>query len=243
MLVFLVATGEARAQSAGEPSRWSGTAQLNGSLLFGDTEQRAFGTRTSLSRADSVFEFSGSLQTLYGEASLIDEPRRVVKRLWLGAITADWHPEARWSPFLLATFESSLEKRLARRYNTGVGVKYTVLRNEIRDVSLSVALLDERVTPDSPGATSSRLTRWSTRLRIRQRFSERTRFSHTSFWRPSATAIDRFVVQSSTELALGLSRRTALTVSLLDNYDSEAVSRGARRYNDGQFLVGLAANW
>ncbi len=231
------------AQSAAEASRWSGTAQLNGSLLFGETEQRAFGTRTSLVRADSLLEFSASLQTLYGEASLVDEPRRVVKRLWLGSITADWRPEARWSPFLLATLESSLEKRLARRYNTGVGVKYTALRTEDHEVSVSVALLDERVTPDAADAVTSRLTRWSSRLRIRRNFSDRTRLSHITFWRPSAAAIDQFVVQSSTELAVGLSRRTALTVSFLDNYDSEAVSRGARRYNDGQFLVGLAANW
>ena len=228
--------------SAGE-QRWSGSAQLNGSLLFGETEQRAVGTRTALSRADSVLEFSGSLQTLYGEASLIDEPRRVVKRLWLGSLTADWRPEARWSPFLLATLESSLEKRLARRYNTGIGVKYTLVRSDESEVSLSLALLDERVMPDSAGAESSRLTRWSSRLRIRRSFSERTRFSHITFWRPSATAIDRFVVQSSTELAVSLSRRTALTVSFLDNYDSEAISRGARRYNDGQLLLGLVANW
>ncbi len=242
-LALVTAAAQLSAQSSAEQKRWSGTAQLNGSLLFGETEQRAFGTRTSLSRADSVLEFSGSLQTLYGEASLIDAPRRVVKRLWLGSLTADWHPEARWSPFLLATIESSLEKRLARRYNTGVGVKYTAFRTDDTDVSLSVALLDERVTPDSAGAVSSRLTRWSSRVRVRRSFSERTRFSHITFWRPSATAIDRFVVQSSTELAVGLSRRTALTVSFLDNYDSEAVSRGARRYNDGQFLLGLAANW
>ena len=211
--------------------------QGNGSFLFGETEQRVFGARGSLSRADSVLEFSGSLQTLYGEASLDAGDRAVIKRLWLGAVTADWHPEARWSPFLLATVETNLEKRIASRYNAGLGVKYTALRDEHRELSLSVALLDERVRRlgDDDG---SRLTRWSTRLRGRYAFNDRATLSHITFWRPSASAIDRYLVQSTTELSVALGERTALTLSFLDNYDSEAVGRGARTYNDGQLLLG-----
>ncbi len=225
------------------PSRWSGSAQGNGSLFFGETEQRAFGARASLQRADSTLEFSGNVQALYGEASLADSGRAVVKRLWLGAITADWRPHAIWSPFVLLTAETSLEKRIASRYNAGVGVKYTALRTAQADVSLSVALLDERVRRIGIDVPSTRLTRWSTRARGSYAFNDRTRLSHTTFWRPSASALDRFIVQSSTELALGLTRRTALSVTFLDNYDSEAVSRGARSYNDGQLLLGLIATW
>ncbi len=223
--------------------RWSGSVQANGNLLFGDTEQRTFGGRTTLARADSVLEFSGALQALYGEASLGGGERTVIKRLWLGAVNADWHPQARWSPFLLATVETNFEKRIASRYNAGLGVKYTAYRAEQTELSLSVALLDERIRSLGVSAASSRLTRWSTRLRVRQPLGERARLSHVTFWRPSATAIDRFLVQSTTELSVGLSTRTALTVSLLDIYDSEAVGRGARSYNDGQLLLGVTASW
>jgi hypothetical protein len=232
-----------RAQSRTEGSRWSGSAQANGSLLFGETEQRSFGARTTLARADSILEFNGSLQVLYGEASLADGGRAVVKRLWLGAVTADWRPHAIWSPFLLATAETSLEKRIASRYNVGVGVKYTALRTEQAELSLSAALLDERVLRIGSEAVSTRLTRWSTRARARYAFDDRTRLTHVTFWRPSATAFNRFIVQSSTELSLGLTRRTAVSLTFLDNYDSEAVGRGARTYNDGQLLLGLIATW
>lgn len=228
---------------ASPPSRWSGSAQGSGNLLFGDTEQRTLGARGTLSRADSVLELNTSLQMLYGEASLADGARQVIKRIWLGSVTADWRPRSQWSPFVLATLETNLKKRVASRYNAGVGVKYTARRTERTDVSISVALLDERITPDGIGAESSRLTRWSTRFRVRHALTERARVSHIVFWRPSATAIDRFVVQSNSELAVELTRRTALTLSLLDNYDSEAVSRGARRYNDGQLLLGVTASW
>ena len=240
--LLLVSPGR-RAEAQAPDRRWAGTVEANGNLLFGDTQQRLFGGRTSLARADSVLEFSGSLQGLYGEASVADGDREVIKRLWLGSVNADWHPRARWSPFLLATLETNLEKRVASRYNAGLGVKYTAYREEQAELSVSVALLDERVRALGAGAPVTRLTRWSTRLRVRHPLGERTRLSHVTFWRPSASAIDRFLVQSTTELSLGLSARTAVTVSLLNIYDSEAVGRGARTYNDGQLLLGLTAGW
>lgn len=222
---------------------WPATAQLNGSLLYGESEQRTFGGRITVARTDSLLELSASLQGLYGEASGRDRAREVAKRLWLGSLAADWRPAARWSPFLLATLETNLEKRLAARYNVGLGIKYTAWRTATDEGSLSVALLDERIDPLADDRPTTRLTRWSTRLRVRHAFGGRTRVSHVTFWRPSLRSIDRFVVQSTTELALGLTARSALTVSLLDLYDSEAVTRGARGYNDGQLLLGAQVAW
>ncbi len=245
MVALLLTASAGRPLPAQEAARspWSGSLQANGSVLFGESEQRILGGRVALSRADSLLELSGSLQTLYGEASTPGGDRAVTRRLWLGSLAMDWHPRARWSPFLLATVETNLEKRLAHRYNAGAGVKYTAWQRGESEASLSLALLDERIDPLGTDRPSTRLTRWSARLRLRRALGERSRVSHVTFWRPSARAIDRFVVQSTTELALGLSARTALTVSLLDIYDSEAVARGARRYNDGQLLVGVTVGW
>ncbi len=216
-------------------------------MLYGESAQRVLGARGGISRADSLLEFSAALQTLYGDASLDSSPRQVVKRLWLGSLTADLKPHARWSPFLLATVETNLEKRIASRYNAGLGVKYTARRTSATDLSLSVALLDEQIRSMRPGDSvperTSRLTRWSTRLRVRHALSERTRVSNVVFWRPSATALNRYLVQAQHEVAVGLSQRTALTLTLLNIYDSDAVARGARRYNDGQLLLGVMAGW
>jgi hypothetical protein len=247
--VLLVSAGarSLSAQSTARPSVWSGSAQLNGSLLYGESVQRVLGARGGISRADSLLEFSAALQTLYGDASLDDSPREVVKRIWLGSLTADLKPHAIWSPFALATVETNLEKRIAGRYNAGLGIKYTARRTQATDVSLSVALLDEQIRPmperGGLAAEASRLTRWSTRLRVRHAFSERTRVSNVVFWRPSATEIRRYLVQAQHEFAFGLSQRTALTITLLNIYDSDAVARGARQYNDGQFLLGVSAGW
>lgn len=231
---------------AAEPTRpqvWSGSAQANGSLLFGNTDQRVASTTLALARTDSTFELSASAQGLYGDASFDDGQRQVTRRLALGTLAADWRPYARLSPFILATVERNLEKRLRGRYNVGLGGKLTILDSPASEVSVSVALLDERIDPQDGDQPTTRLTRWSNRLRLRRQLNDRVRVSNVTFWRPALISINRYVVQSTSELAIDVTRRTAFTVSFFNLYDSEAVSRGAQAYNDGQLLFGVSANW
>ncbi len=59
-----------RAQApAAPPRRWTGGVQANGSLLFGNAEQRVVGSRATSSHADSLLEVDGALQLLYGDAT------------------------------------------------------------------------------------------------------------------------------------------------------------------------------
>lgn len=232
-------------ETAGAPRRWTGSAQANASVFFGNSEQRVIGGRATLARADSALEVSADVQTLYGDASLAGGPRAVTKRLWLATTSADLRPFARWSPFAFGSAESNYEKRIASRYSAGLGAKHTFIRTERTESSLSLALLDEHTVPTRrvQGLSASRLTRWSWRARVRHAFDDRLRVSHVTFWRPSVRTTTRFVVLSTTELEYRLTRVVALTLSLLDSYDSEAVRRGARTYNDGQLLFGLMASW
>ena len=233
----------AAAQDA-PPRRWRGSAQGNGSILFGNTNQRVLGGRGSVTRADSVVEVDASVQLLYGDAEA-DGEREVVKRLWLGAVSVDYRPTAPVSPFVFGTFESSLEKQIAERYSVGVGAKRTFVRTDRTEASLSVAALDERTVPlpSARDRATTRLTRWSVRGRVRHAFDDRLQVSHVTFWQPSVRAASRFLVRSTTEAEYALSRGVAMTLSLLDNYDSEAVARGARTNNDGQLLFGVSARW
>lgn len=243
-LLALGASARAAAQDA-PPRRWRGALQGNGSILFGNTDQRVLGTRGSVTRADSVVEVDASLQLLYGDAEVEGERREVVKRLWLGVVSLDYRPAARTSPFVFGTFESSLEKQIAQRYSVGVGGKRTFVRSERSEASLSLAVLDERTVPlpAATGRATTRLTRWSVRGRVRHAFDERLRVSHITFWQPSVRAPSRFLVRSTTEAEYAVSQSVAVTLSLLDNYDSEAVARGARTNNDGQLLFGVSGRW
>jgi hypothetical protein len=228
------------------PSGWERSIQANGTLLFGNTEQRILGSRASLTRTDSRAEVALDLQNVYGETKDAEGRRAVTKRLWLGSVTADLNPAATTSPFVFVTAESNLEKRIGERYSTGAGAKRTFIRDERRELSLSMALLEERTVPLGGGAASiaaSRVTRWSARGRVRQRWDDRVRFSHVTFWQPSVGSLASFLVRSSTELEYLLNEAVAVTTTFIDHYDSEAVRRGARTYNDGQLVFGVRASW
>ena len=58
---------------------------------------------------------------------------------------------------------------------------------------------------------------------------------------PSADDFSRFTLNTTSVLGVHLNRTLALTVTVRDNYDSEAKRRGARSNTDGQFLLGLRA--
>lgn len=228
------------------PARvWRASVQANASIFFGNAEHRVVGSRMSLARADSSIEVGAELQALYGEAALSEGPREVTKRVWLATTSLDLRPFARVSPFFFGSAESNLEKRIATRYSAGAGAKYTFLRTDRTESSLSLALLDEHTVPRrvAAGPGASRLTRWSWRGRLRHSFNDQLRAAHVTFWQPSVRSIARYVVRSTTEIELKLTRVVGLTVSFVDSYDSEAVRRGARTYNDGQLLFGAMASW
>jgi hypothetical protein len=244
MLAAFHSPGIAGAQEA-TPRVWQGSAGASASVFFGNTEQRVFGGRVRLSHADSALELGIDVEALYGDASVGDQPREVIKRVWLGTITADGRPHARLSPFVFGTLESNFEKRIARRYSAGAGAKRTFIHTGRQEASLSAAVLAERTVPrDSTlDIGTELLTRWSWRGRLRYAFDERLHFSHVTFWQPALTEIERFLLRSASELRYQLGWGVALTFSFLDSYDSEARRRGARHYNDGQLLFGAAASW
>jgi hypothetical protein len=244
LLLALVPTAPGLAQET--PIVWERTVQAHGTLLFGNTEQRILGSRASLSRADARAEVSLDLQSVYGETKDAEGRRAVTKRLWLGSLTADLDPPATTSPFVFLTAESNLEKRIGERYSAGAGAKRTFIRDDRREASLSVALLEERTVPLAGGAVpvaATRLTRWSARGRVRHHWPDRVRFSHVTFWQPSVASMASFLVRSTTELEYLLNDAVAMTTTFIDNYDSEAVRRGARTYNDGQLVFGIRASW
>jgi hypothetical protein len=228
------------------PDRWKLRTGLSASLFYGNREQRILGTRSDLSRADSSVELRADLQMSYGEASTETEARQVFKRLWLGNLSADVRPYAIVSPFVFVTLESNLEKRLHGRYSAGLGARQTLVRTEKSEASLSVGLLGERLVPrlDATGAANDQsLTRWSLRGKLRQALGDRARVLHTTFWRPDARHGSEFLVQSQTDMEFKATTQLALTLSLLHNYDTEAMGRGARTNTDGQMLVGATATW
>jgi hypothetical protein len=220
---------------------WDVKGELSASLFFGNTQQSVVTTHSSVSHADSSFELGADARFTYGEARDANGVSFVSQRSWFGALNGDFRPFDTWSPFVLATVEHSFEKRIDLRYSAGAGGKLTIIRRPHAKLSVSLALLGERsFFPDTVNDTPA-LVRWSARLKATREISGRVVLTHVTFYRPEVSALGRFTVTSNSSAAYKLNKITSLTLSFLDNYDSEATSRGARSNNDGQLVVGVLA--
>jgi hypothetical protein len=232
-----------RAQAIG----WEQSVQLSANVWYGAAQARIVATDLALSRADSGIAVRTDLHLGYADDRDPDGARRVTARAVRAALGLDYRPFARYSPFAFGSVESSLQQRIARRYNVGAGAKLTLFRKGRDDLSVSLALLEERtraLPPDDGTASVTRRTRWSLRPRYRRQVTPSVYFSHVTFYQPAVRAVaDRYTVEATTSVEAAFTTVLSLTGTLRHRYDSEARERGAASNTDGQFLVGVRARF
>jgi hypothetical protein len=226
---------------------WSGTTEASANVIFGAARGRLAAFAAGVSRADSVLEVRSDVVFGYADARGTDDSRnRVTARHWRASLGFDRHPFATLSPFAFGSVEASLQQRIRDRVAGGAGAKVTLHRDGDDDVSASLALLWERTRaldprPDLAEVTTR--TRWSLRVRVRRKLTTTLHLSHVTFYQPSTDALGRYTATSNTSLARTVNERLSLTVTLRDQYDSEAERRGARSNHDGQLLFGARASF
>jgi hypothetical protein len=219
-------------------------AEANASLSFGNVDQSTMLTRLGANSVDSTLELSTDGFFTYGETR-VDGVPAVNKRSWGGSLSADLHPFAPLTPFMLASIESSLEKRIVRRYSGGGGAKLVFVKREGTSSDLSLALLAERTVsaPSDTERVEKVYARYSARYRLERKVDDRVTFSLLTFYRPEFSALRRFTATGNVAATYKLAKALALKASFVDNYDSEARGRGARSNNDGDILFGLIATF
>jgi hypothetical protein len=217
--------------------------EIAGSIFFGNTRQTVASTRAQYERSDSGFTFRALARFNYGELTQDIGGTIVNKRSWETGANYDFHPYADFSPFIKALMESSFENKIERRYSAGAGSRYNVIRTTATDLIFSIAALAEHTTPLTlfglPPAEATTLARGSSSLRLRRDFTPTVTFTSETAYQPALTVANDYTVTSVNSLKIKLARFAALTLTLRDNYDNRAVSRGARVNNDGELLVGL----
>lgn len=233
------------AQPGKPPKLWKGSALANASVFFGNNQQQIIGVDGKLARVDSSLGLSAELQTQYGEASVNNGPRTVTKRLWLGTMALNFKPLAPVSSFLTSTFETNLEKRIASRYSLGAGARWNLHQTKSTDAALSLSLSAEETNPmdSTVHFPNQRLARFSWLARFHHSFDDKLDLLHSTSWQPSASDVSQFLIASNTEFRYRMNGSVSLSLAFTDNYDSGAIERGARSYNDGQMLFGVAAGW
>jgi len=236
MLLWLVPTVLASQQ----PGRKI-EGELSGNMFFGNTQQVLASTRAEFERADSGSAFRTIGRFNYGETTTDATGTIVSKRSWNAGSNYDYRPFADFTPFVRATVESSLENRIDRRYSVGAGSRYNIVRTTASDAIVSVGVSGEQTVSlppgDSAGATT--LARATTSLRLRRDFTPRVTFTSETSYQPALTTGNDYTILSINALKMRIARFAALTLTFRDNYDSRAVTRGARVNNDGELLIGL----
>jgi hypothetical protein len=219
-------------------------AEANANLSFGNVDQSTILTRLGAGSVDSTLELTTDGFFTYGETR-VDGIPTVNKRSWGGSLSANLRPFSQLTPFMLASIESSLEKRIVRRYSGGGGAKLTFVKRESTSSDLSLALLAERTitAPSDTERVEKVYARYSARYQLQRKVDDKLTFSLLTFYRPEFSALRRFTASANVATTYKLAKALGLKASFIDNYDSEARGRGARSNNDGDVLFGLVATF
>ena len=222
-------------------------AELSASLFFGNVSQTLATMRSAFEHRDSSYAMRVEGRFNYGETEDDSGRSSVSRRSWIGTFNLDWRPFAAQSQFILASVESSLEKRIDLRFSGGAGHKVALVRGERSTVDLSVALLAERtLTATSVSGEPNPdelIARWSARLRATHELTDRMDFRSETFYRPAFDAFGEFTFSTSTSIGFRAASFLQLRLTFQDNYDSEARARGARTNNEGEVVIGLASEF
>lgn len=219
--------------------------EISGNVFFGNTRQVLASSRAEYERADSGFAFRALARLNYGELTSDLEGTVVSKRSWNASSNYDLRPYADFTPFVRAAIESSFENKIQRRYSLGTGSRYNIVRTTATDAIFSIGVSGERTEALPPGDTTDAktLARGTTAFRLRRELSSRVTFTSETTYGPALTTSDDYTILSINAIKIRLARFAALTVTFRDNYDSQAVVRGARVNNDGELLVGLLTSF
>ena len=222
LLLWVAAgTGTARAQEAEAESEegtdlWSVLLDATYSGSAGNQNLSFFDAGARISRLETdVVELELNLRGRSGT----DDGVRVAES-YLASLKADAMPGARVSPFLFGSAERDRFKLLDLRTNAGGGVKYTFLRAEDTEVSLSIAVLhnreDFRIADASP-RTDGRLS-W--RFKGAHELREGVRVENVSFYQPVWDEGGDYIIQSDNVIAVQVFSILAVTASYVYQRDS-----------------------
>lgn len=235
-LLLLVGSTAARAQQLG----WRSIIEANASALFGATSQSLATATGTVSHVGEGFTADASLRFRYGESEDVERIKFVSARGWAATASADFTPHTRIVPFFFVASEASLEKRISNRSAGGVGTKWVFAKSNTGSASISLALLGERTAALSDSTIPVKsVARWSWRVKTEYKVRDHLSLSHVTFYAPVVNLPSQYTITSTSVGAYSINQAVALTLTFTDNYDAQAVLRGAPSNNDGALLFGV----
>ena len=224
---------------------WDAEAELGGSLFFGNQSQTVFTSRGFVEREHPNVESSLEGRFNFGRATDDDGEAFVSRRSWKGEGEVDLLPDGRLNPTFSGSVEKSLERRIALRYDVGGGMRATFVRTDRSRAEATVQFMAEQTRAREDDHEGDGITaRWSSRVRLSRELADgRMELRNDTRFRPAWDDLRDFTLTARNVLSLELTDQVLLRFTLLNEYDSGAVARGARTNNDGQLQITLVAEF
>lgn len=203
-------------EQADGPDLWSVLLDATYSGSSGNQNLSFFDVGTRIKRLETDIV---ELELAARGRSGTDDGVRVAES-YMASLKADAMPEQRVSPFVFASAERDRFKQLDLRTNAGGGVKYTFVRAEDTEVSLSLAVLHNREDfriADLPTQSDGRLS-W--RFKGAHELREGVRVENVSFYQPVWDRAGDYLMQSESVVAVQVFSMLALTTSYVYQRDS-----------------------
>lgn len=204
--------------SEDDDPRWATITELTLTDASGNQNLTVFTTGFTLKHLRTEhFAFELELQGRYGSSD-----GEQVAESYKGAITFDFTPNSRWSPFVHTTAEHDPFRRLDIRANTGAGARWRVYRERGRgEADLSVSMMHSYETlANDEGSMSTARARWNVRVNGSRQVRDGVTLSHRTQYQPVADELGDYQLSTVTGLRVHLSRRIALSVSHEYNRDT-----------------------
>ena len=249
---LLIATLAAASLGAQAPSQvWERSLEVSGNYLYGNTEQAILSMRSGVVRNDSTIAVRVDTRFLVGVSDRTGNGRVMDRRSWVVSSSIDFNQYDRQSQFFFGSLEQSHELRIDSRISGGIGQKLSVKHDSVTRFDVSLGVLGERsVLPQAqqqgapvPSDLTTQLVRLSGRLRYRRSLGARLGVDHTTWYRPEARAFDRYLASSVSAMSYAVGKRSQLRLTLQNDFDSLARSRGSRSNQNGQVLFGASTKF
>ncbi|NPA80878.1 MAG: DUF481 domain-containing protein [Thermotogae bacterium] len=194
------------------------SANINGNLVYGNTESSLLGGKIALTRDVFPWEYEISLSGAYGTAKVGDSTEITANNL-LGLMRFDRYVRGNVEAFIFGSSEFNRVMNLENRTEGGAGVKYVFIKTESAKFSVSTALLGgyEKYVGDT-------VSRYPIRLSVRPmgnfNFGPLGKLSFVLFYQPNIQAFSQdYRIFGDITYNIALGRFIALNFILKYNYD------------------------
>lgn len=217
-----------------EPDRWAFAVDLGFASSSGNSELTSLTTGVRLKHLQTkLFKLEWSAALRYGESQ-----GEVVARNMQSKLDFDVGPNARFAPFIFASAERDSFKRLDLRARTGSGVKYTFYQKDPGEASLRVAVLYSRENFTRAAAQDPRTDgAWSVEFKGNREIGSAIRIDNNTTFSPVFDRFDDHNLEMTSKISSRISRRLALTLTHVYNYDSTPAADVGR--TDQRFQAGI----